>query len=81
MDVYREPDGVPDSRDLGCVSCGAIPFQCLEASPLASAISLTRFILSAAQECHGDLRHSFSEHLVNNRFISAGISRYKIKSL
>lgn len=54
---------------------------CLEASPLASAISLPRFIPSAAQECHGDLRHSFSEHLLNNRFILARVSRYKIKLL
>lgn len=69
-----------DPETLGCVSCGAISFLCLEASPLASAISLPRFIASAAQECHWALQHSlFSEHLVNNRFILAEVFRYKIK--
>lgn len=70
--VHLDVCSVWGSRDLRCVSHGAISFLHLEASPLASAISFLRFIASAAQECHGALGHSlivFSEHLANNRFI------------
>lgn len=44
VNVYRDTDG--------CVSCSAILILPLEASPLASAMSLPRFNASAAQECH-----------------------------
>lgn len=48
VDVCRKADGVWGSRDLVRVSCGATSFLWLEARPLASAISLPRFIAFAA---------------------------------
>lgn len=39
VDVCREADGVGGSGGLGCVSCGAISFLHLEASPLAHLLA------------------------------------------